>query len=137
MTDKECREFVEQYYSRASRIGTPTAIIQRVARYFELSVTDIKTKCRERRYVVPRMICMYLIRTRTELSLKEVGRIMGGFDHTAVIHAVKTIHNLTYTDPTFKAKVDRIEQTVRTHDLPRPLPPCLPCLHQIHRPDVL
>ena len=42
----------------------------------------------------PRQILMYLLRTELGLPFEEVGRLIGGRDHTTVMHAVDKITNL-------------------------------------------
>jgi len=56
--------------------------------------------------VRPRQIMMYLAREHTTLSLPQIGRKLGGFDHTTALHAVMKI----------KAMLDDGDRAV-THDL--------------------
>jgi len=48
--------------------------------------------------VFPRQILMYLLRTQLQLPLEEVGRLIGGRDHTTVMHAVDKITTLASSD---------------------------------------
>jgi len=41
--------------------------------------------------VQPRQVAMYLIRQETDASLPEIGGLLGGRDHTTVIHGVERI----------------------------------------------
>lgn len=42
----------------------------------------------------PRQVLMYLLRRELGLPLEEVGRLVGGKDHTTVMHAVEKITQL-------------------------------------------
>jgi len=53
---------------------------------------------RARPVALPRQILMYLLRTQYNLPLEEVGRLIGGRDHTTVMHAVDKITNLVSTN---------------------------------------
>ncbi len=69
----------------------PDAILPAVARYFGVSLDDLKGKVRERKIVVPRQVAMYLLREDARLSLPEIGQVLGGRDHSTVLHGVRTI----------------------------------------------
>lgn len=65
-------------------------IINEICEFYGLTHAQIKGKCRLRSYVKARFISMYLLRRRTGLTLKEIGRMFHR-DHTSIIHAIKTI----------------------------------------------
>jgi chromosomal replication initiator protein len=65
-------------------------IINDVCDFYGLTPAQIKGKCRLRSYVKGRFISMYLLRRRTGLTLKEIGRMFHR-DHTSIIHAIQTI----------------------------------------------
>lgn len=74
-------------------------IQERVAKYFKISVEDIKGKKRVHSIVVPRQIAMYLARELTEKSLPQIGQEFGGKDHTTVMHSCDKISDeLKYND---------------------------------------
>ena len=53
---------------------------------------------RSRDIARPRQVAMYLAKNLTSLSYPEIGRQFGGRDHTTVMHAVKTVENLSKSD---------------------------------------
>lgn len=66
--------------------------IQRlVADYFNLKVSELRSKRRTKSIAGPRQIAMYLIRELTAHSLPEIGEYFGGRDHTTVLHAYNKI----------------------------------------------
>ncbi|MEX0971464.1 MAG: chromosomal replication initiator protein DnaA [Paracoccaceae bacterium] len=84
---------------RASeRKVTIDEIIRKVAVHYNLRMTDLLSARRARSVARPRQIAMYLSKTLTSKSLPEIGRRIGGRDHTTVIHAVKKIEELQMSD---------------------------------------
>ncbi len=65
---------------------TPQSIIQSVAKYFGLALDDLTGKSRDKSIVLPRQIAMYLVREETTSSLEHIGQLLGGRDHTTVMH---------------------------------------------------
>jgi chromosomal replication initiator protein len=76
----------------------PNDLINSVAEYFSLGKRQLLGESRARPISLPRQILMYLLRTQYNLPLEEVGRLIGGRDHTTVMHAVDKITNLVSTD---------------------------------------
>jgi len=66
-------------------------IINTVVDFYNVKVTDLQSKKRQRSVTLPRQICMYLARQYTNHSLVEIGGFFGGRDHTTVMHAINTI----------------------------------------------
>jgi chromosomal replication initiator protein len=65
-------------------------IINDVCDFYGLTPIQVKGKSRLRGYVKARFISVYLLRKRTGLTLKEIGRMFHR-DHTSIIHACQTI----------------------------------------------
>lgn len=66
-------------------------IVSVVAAFYNVSVRDILSQRRSRDVMKPRQIAMYLAKTLTIRSLPEIGRIIGGRDHTTILHGVRKI----------------------------------------------
>ncbi|GAA3706388.1 hypothetical protein GCM10022377_20140 [Zhihengliuella alba] len=73
---------------------TPQAIIAQTAEYFSLTIEELNSKSRTRTLVTARQIAMYLLRELTDMSLPKIGAVLGGRDHTTVIHADRKIREL-------------------------------------------
>ena len=70
---------------------TPELIIQVVAEHYNLTTLDLLSQRRSKEIVYPRQIAMYLCRNMTESPLQEIGKAMGGRDHTTIIHGTVNI----------------------------------------------
>ena len=53
---------------------------------------------RSREVTFPRQIAMHLLREETDASLPEIGQVLGGRDHTTIMHGCEKITNLIETD---------------------------------------
>jgi chromosomal replication initiator protein len=69
--------------------------IQRtVAEYYNIKISDMLSKRRNRTIARPRQVAMTLAKDLTNHSLPEIGEAFGGRDHTTVLHACKKIAEL-------------------------------------------
>lgn len=66
-------------------------VIEEAASFFGLSVDEVVGKNRVKQLVTARHAAMYILSKDLGLSLVEVGRLLGGRDHTTVMHALKKI----------------------------------------------
>lgn len=79
-----------------------------VATHFRISLSDMKTKKRNKNIVLPRQVAMYLCRQLTNLSLPEIGYAFGGKDHTTVLHSCKKIDAHLAKDRNLKNAVEQL-----------------------------
>ncbi len=80
-------------------------IQRKVADYYHLKLSDLLSARRAREVARPRQVAMYLAKKLTPRSLPEIGRRVGGRDHTTVMHAVKRIDELRAADREIDADV--------------------------------
>jgi len=74
-----------------AEVSTPasTRIIAEVAKEAGISVAELCGASRRRNLVLARHKLMWRLSKETSLSLPNIGRRMGGFDHTSVSHGIK------------------------------------------------
>jgi chromosomal replication initiator protein len=75
----------------ARRIVSPQDVINLAANYFGISVGQLKGERRSQPLAFQRQILMYILRSELRLPLTEIGRVLGGRDHTTVLHATDKI----------------------------------------------
>ncbi|MDO4617605.1 MAG: chromosomal replication initiator protein DnaA [Lachnospiraceae bacterium] len=75
------------------KIVTPESIINIVAEHFDITAADLKGDKRAKKISYPRQISMYLCREMTSANLQAIGAILGGKDHTTILHGVKKIED--------------------------------------------
>ena len=89
---------------------TPSFIVKVVAEHFGITQEDIISKKRNSEFVIPRQICMYMIREYTTTSLESIAKMLNKKDHTTILHGVKKIESEMNTNPDIKNKIDIIKK---------------------------
>ena len=79
-----------------------------VAEYYNIRISDLLSKRRNRSITRPRQIAMAITRELTSHSLPEIGDSFGGRDHTTVIHACKKAASLKENSNRIKADYENI-----------------------------
>lgn len=90
------------------RISSKT-IFSAVTKYFEITTQDLKDKSRKREVVVPRQIAMYLMHSLTDISLVQIGELLGGRDHTTIMHGDEKIKKEVVTNQKIQEDVKNIK----------------------------
>ncbi len=89
---------------------TPEHILEVIAEHYGVRPEDIKSQRRTKEIVLPRQIAMYLIRVLNDISLEDVGKILGNRDHSTVIHGYEKIINEMNTNAELKNSIDIIKK---------------------------
>lgn len=87
--------------------------IQRtVCDYFKIPIDEIQSKTRKRDVVQARQLAMYFAKKFTKASLSSIGTQIGNRDHATVLHACKTVKNLSETDKVFRGYVEDLSRKI-------------------------
>jgi chromosomal replication initiator protein len=78
---------------------TPLVIINTVADYYGLTIEVLKGQRRDKPITIARHMAMYLLREELQCSWTQIGKDLGGRDHSTVLHGYKKINNDINTDP--------------------------------------
>lgn len=92
---------------------TPELILHATGEYFNLTLEELTSKSRTRTLVTARQIAMYLLRELTEMSLPKIGQVLGGRDHTTVIHADRKIRELMAERRTIYNQVTELTNEIK------------------------
>jgi chromosomal replication initiator protein len=79
----------------ATSVLHPDTVVSTVCSYYNIKSTQLKGVKRDSYLVTPRHICMYLLKEELGLTYVEIGNLMGGRDHSTVMHAVEKIGKLS------------------------------------------
>ncbi len=77
---------------------TAEEIIEAVAGHYGVDVPSLKGRSRNAEIVLPRQIAMFLLREEIGASLPQIGEVLGGRDHTTVIHGYEKVSDLMERD---------------------------------------
>jgi len=91
---------------------TLTQILAVVSDFYFTPIIHILSKRHTACTVLPRHVTMFLARQLTLLSLPEIGRRMGGRDHTTVMHAVRKITDRAADDVELAGEIEEIRHRI-------------------------
>jgi len=91
---------------------TPSYIIDIVADQFGLKSEAITSKKKTAEIALPRQIAMYLCCELTDVSLKDIGKYLGGKDHTTVMHGRDKIAKEIKTNSDLNNKIEIIKSKI-------------------------
>ncbi len=104
------RQMVDKFVKNTAREVSIEYIQKVVCDYFDLPIEMLKSKTRKREVVQARQISMYFSKKMTKSSLANIGAHCGGKDHATVLHACRTVVNLSETDKRFRLYLDELEK---------------------------
>jgi chromosomal replication initiator protein len=99
--------------SAQRRILSPSDVVDAVCRYYKVDPKILRGKARDKDVVLPRHVAMYLMRQKTQASLADVGRELGGRDHSTVLNGCDRIQSESQSDVQLRRDLDAIEDLLR------------------------
>jgi hypothetical protein len=96
---------------------TVDLIINVVCRQYQVRKMDMLSERRTKDLVVPRHIAMYLASRLTKNSLPEIGRRIGGRDHSTVLHAQRKISAIVLENRMFALQLESLAQGILSGDI--------------------
>jgi len=104
------KEIVNKFVKNTKREVSIDYIQKVVSEYFQMDVATLQSKTRKRHIVQARQLAMYFAKKFTKASLASIGSQIGKRDHATVLHACKTVDNLSFTDKQFRKYVEDLNQ---------------------------
>lgn len=100
------KDVVEKFVKNTKREVSIDYIQKVVSDYFQMDVDTLQSKTRKRHIVQARQLAMFFAKKFTKASLASIGSQIGKRDHATVLHACKTVDNLSTTDKQFRKYVE-------------------------------
>ena len=110
ITIQLAQEIVNKFVKNTKREVSIDYIQKVVSEYFQMDVLTLQSKTRKRHIVQARQLAMYFAKKFTKASLASIGSQIGKRDHATVLHACKTVDNLSFTDKQFRKYVEDLNQ---------------------------
>ena len=95
-------------------IPTPESIIRETARYYSLKQEDLRGQSRSKNTAMARQVSMYLMRSLTNLSLKDIGAEYEDRNHATVLSSIRKVEDLLKTDPNMAGTVRDITSNINS-----------------------
>jgi chromosomal replication initiator protein len=83
----------------------PTRVLETVASVFGVDVDRILARDRSRQVALPRQVAMYLLREEAQISLPQIGAVLGGRDHTTVMYGCDKVAEMIEQDDRLRRQV--------------------------------
>jgi chromosomal replication initiator protein len=107
----------ERVIKRAVKVDnkplTVDDILERVCDHYNVSQQNVFSKSRKRDYVIVRQVSMYLAQKYTKMPASRIGQLIGGRDHSTVIHSCSTIEQRLKVDKSFSSELSSIENSFK------------------------
>ena len=107
----------ERVIKRAVKIDnhplTIDDILEKVCRHYGVKPHQVSGKSRKRDLVQVRQISMYLAQKYTKMPASRIGQLIGGRDHSTVIHSCNTVEKRMKVDKAFSAEISSIENSFK------------------------
>lgn len=111
---EESKNLLADVFGSRKQLNITTDLIQKeVAKYFNISVADIKSKKKTKSIAFPRQVAMYLCREMTECSTTELGEEFGGKDHTTIIHGFQKIEKQMISEPSLQEIISQLQNIIK------------------------
>ena len=104
------KSMIDKFVKNTAREVSIEYIQKVVCDYFDLEIEILKSKTRKREVVQARQIAMFFAKKMTKSSLANIGAHCGGKDHATVLHACRTVNDLSETDKQFKTYLHDLEK---------------------------
>lgn len=109
---EDAREALRVLDIKTGRHILPETIIRAVAAEFGIAIADMRGPHRDEDTVIARHVAMFLMRDATDLSLADIGRELGGRDHSTASNALVRIQERLKYNPRLDRRVQRVRANV-------------------------
>ena len=94
------------------RPTSPKQVVEKVAKYYGLSVSELKSKSRVSNIMVARQVAMLLLSKELGLSTTKIATEVGVKDHTTVMHGIKKINNSLKLNFILRDQIEEIKEKI-------------------------
>jgi chromosomal replication initiator protein len=116
LTIEIAQEQLRDTFSQPSNGSITIETIQKVvADHYNISISDIKSKKRDKKFVIPRQIAIYISRQITEYSFPELGNEFGGRDHTTAMHSYDKVEEQLKTDSSLTSTIQLLIREIKDY----------------------
>lgn len=91
---------------------TTQLIIEVVAEHFNLSMEQMTSNARAKNIARPRQIAMYLCKQMTTVPLEAIGNLLGGRDHSTIIHGANKIAEEYEKEEDLRQQIEAIKKKI-------------------------
>ena len=114
ITIDSVKRAIKDVIRNGTYIPTPERIIKETARYYSLREEDLRGQNRSKNTAMARQVSMYLMRSLTNLSLKDIGAEFEDRNHATVLSSIRKVEDLLQSDPAMAGTVRDITSNINS-----------------------
>lgn len=108
-------ETIRAYLGRPqsnTKITDHKKVLTGINEYFNIKMSDLTGPRRKKELVLPRQIAMYVLYEDCNMAYEKIGQILGGRDHTTIMHGVEKISKMSSRDRDIQRTIIEIKQNL-------------------------
>lgn len=105
----------EKVVKNPATVLNPEVILKTTADFYYLSFNQLTSKNRAQKLVIPREICMYLMRNLLNITYAEIGAIFSHRDHSTIMKACNRVETKIKKDKQYEAAVNKLKRKLGTY----------------------
>jgi chromosomal replication initiator protein len=90
----------------------PNSLLKLICENYGITLKELLGKKRTQNLVIPRHLAMYVLRHDLDLNLETIGQLLGGRDHTTIMHGIEKVTRSINSDNQLRSSLDTIRQAV-------------------------
>ena len=115
ITKDSVERAIKDVIRRGEYVPSPERIISETARYYSLREEDLRGQNRSKNTAIARQVSMYLMRSLTNLSLKDIGTEYEDRNHATVLSSIRKIEDLLKNDPAMAGTIRDITSNINSN----------------------
>ncbi len=89
-------------------------VVKCISRHYPYDLESLRSKKRNKNLSFSRHLAMFLMKEVTNKSFRDIGKYLGGRDHSTVMHAVNKIEKYLLNNPSFSEQVRKMKKEIYT-----------------------
>ena len=117
MTLETCQSLLSQFRVSHKSALSDVDVIRAVSKHFDITAETLQGKKRNKVAVRSRQVAMFLLREETDLSLSAIGKILGGRDHSTILHGRDRVASLIDLNDSVIDDINKIKRSLHNKNI--------------------
>ena len=117
MTLETCQSLLSQFRVNHKSALSDVDVIRAVSKHFDITTETLQGKKRNKVAVRSRQVAMFLLREETDLSLSAIGKILGGRDHSTILHGRDRVASLIDLNDSVIDDINKIKRSLHNKNI--------------------
>jgi len=110
VTEKILSEIISRNQRR--QVVSAEKVLKSIQKFYHIPIEDLVSRKRNKEVIKPRHVAMYILKNVVGLSYPEIGRELGGKDHTTIIHGCKAITKGISASRQLKDEIELLKESI-------------------------